>query len=101
MIRYGVHAGTEGASFEECLEFWQRVEALGYEWISVWDHFYPLVGSSSGPGSFDAVVSHAALASVTKKARVGVLCTRWATAIRPCWPTPSPRSITSPAAGPR
>jgi alkanesulfonate monooxygenase SsuD/methylene tetrahydromethanopterin reductase-like flavin-dependent oxidoreductase (luciferase family) len=73
MTRYGVHAGTEGASLEECLEFWRRVEALGYEWISVWDHFYSLMGGASDRGSFDAVVSQAALAMATTKPRIGVL----------------------------
>jgi alkanesulfonate monooxygenase SsuD/methylene tetrahydromethanopterin reductase-like flavin-dependent oxidoreductase (luciferase family) len=73
MTRYGVHAGTEGASFNECIEFWRRVEPLGYEWISVWDHFYSLMGGASEPGSFDAVVSQAALATATTKPRIGVL----------------------------
>lgn len=71
MTRYGVHAGTEGASIEEVVEFWRRVEALGYEWISVWDHFYSTEGE--GRGSFEAVATHAALGCMTTRARVGVL----------------------------
>jgi alkanesulfonate monooxygenase SsuD/methylene tetrahydromethanopterin reductase-like flavin-dependent oxidoreductase (luciferase family) len=68
---YGVHAGTEGATVEETLALWRKVEDLGFQWLSVWDHFYPLAGGPSG--SFESVASHAALASVTSRVRVGVL----------------------------
>lgn len=53
------------------MAFWGRVEALGYEWISVWDHFYPMSGGRTG--SFEAVASHAALACLTERSRIGVL----------------------------
>lgn len=72
MTRYGVHAGTEGASIEQVLAYWRRVEALGFGWISVWDHFYPIMGGG-GAGSFEAVASHAALAMTTSRVRIGVL----------------------------
>jgi alkanesulfonate monooxygenase SsuD/methylene tetrahydromethanopterin reductase-like flavin-dependent oxidoreductase (luciferase family) len=72
MTLYGVHAGTEGASIDEVLAFWRKVESLGYEWISVWDHFYPIIGGSS-QGSFESVASQAALAMATTRVRVGVL----------------------------
>ena len=71
MTTYGVHAGTEGASMEEVLAFWRKVEALGFAWISVWDHFNPIMGGARG--SFEAVASHAALAMATSRVRVGVL----------------------------
>jgi alkanesulfonate monooxygenase SsuD/methylene tetrahydromethanopterin reductase-like flavin-dependent oxidoreductase (luciferase family) len=71
MTLYGVHAGTEGSSIEDVLAYWRKVEALGFEWISVWDHFLPVMGSSRG--SFDSVASHAALAITTSRVRVGVL----------------------------
>jgi alkanesulfonate monooxygenase SsuD/methylene tetrahydromethanopterin reductase-like flavin-dependent oxidoreductase (luciferase family) len=71
MTLYGVHAGTEGASIQDVLEFWRKVESLGYGWISAWDHFYPIMGG--GAGSFESVSTHAALAMVTSKVRIGVL----------------------------
>ena len=70
--RYGVHAGTEGSPIEDVLDYWRTVEALGFEWISVWDHFYPISGSE-GAGSYDSVASHSALAMVTSRVRIGVL----------------------------
>ena len=72
MTRYGVHAGTEGSSIEDVLDFWRTVESLGFGWISVWDHFYPISGSE-GAGSYDSVASHSALAMVTSRVRIGVL----------------------------
>src|SRR5438034_962962 len=72
MTLYGVHAGTEGSSIDDVLAFWRRVESLGFGWISVWDHFYPIMGGG-GSGSFDSVASQTALAMATSRARIGVL----------------------------
>jgi alkanesulfonate monooxygenase SsuD/methylene tetrahydromethanopterin reductase-like flavin-dependent oxidoreductase (luciferase family) len=72
MTLYGVHAGTEGASIDEVLTYWRKVESLGFAWLSVWDHFYPIMGGA-GAGSFDSVASQTALAMATSRVRVGVL----------------------------
>jgi alkanesulfonate monooxygenase SsuD/methylene tetrahydromethanopterin reductase-like flavin-dependent oxidoreductase (luciferase family) len=72
MTVYGVHAGTEGASIDDVLSYWRRVESLGFAWISIWDHFYPIMGGD-GAGSFESVASQAALAMATSRVRVGVL----------------------------
>jgi alkanesulfonate monooxygenase SsuD/methylene tetrahydromethanopterin reductase-like flavin-dependent oxidoreductase (luciferase family) len=72
MTLYGVHAGTEGASIDEVLVYWRTIESLGFGWISVWDHFYPIMGHA-GAGSFEAVSTHAALAMATSRVRIGVL----------------------------
>jgi alkanesulfonate monooxygenase SsuD/methylene tetrahydromethanopterin reductase-like flavin-dependent oxidoreductase (luciferase family) len=72
MTLYGVHAGTEGASIDEVLAYWRRVESLGFGWISIWDHFHPIMGRG-GAGSFEAVATHAALAMATSRVRIGVL----------------------------
>ncbi len=72
MTLYGVHAGTEGSSIEDVLAYWRKVESLGFGWISVWDHFYPIMRGGSA-GSFESVASQAALAMATSRVRVGVL----------------------------
>lgn len=72
MTLYGVHAGTEGASIDDVLAYWRTVESLGFGWISVWDHLYPIMGRG-GAGSFEAVATHAALAMATSRVRIGVL----------------------------
>ena len=71
MTLYGVHAGTEGSSMDDVLAYWRTVESLGFGWISVWDHFYPIMGG--GAGSFESVASQAALAMATTRVRIGVL----------------------------
>ena len=72
MTLHGVHAGTEGASIDEVLAYWRTVESLGFGWISVWDHFYPIM-RQGGSGSYEAVATHAALAMATSRVRIGVL----------------------------
>ena len=69
---FGVHAGLQNTSMESLRALWRRVEDLGFGWISVWDHFYPISGSE-GAGSYDSVASHSALAMVTSRVRIGVL----------------------------
>jgi probable F420-dependent oxidoreductase len=51
---------------------WLRAEVLGYDWISVWDHFHPTMGPADS-GVFEAVACHAALAAATSRVRVGSL----------------------------
>jgi alkanesulfonate monooxygenase SsuD/methylene tetrahydromethanopterin reductase-like flavin-dependent oxidoreductase (luciferase family) len=71
-ITYGIHGGTEGASMADSLAYWRKVESLGYEWISCWDHFLPIYGYNE-QGSFEAVATHAALAMATTRVKVGIL----------------------------
>lgn len=72
MVRFGVHVGPQECSMAELRGVWQRAEELGYEWISVWDHFY---GATRGVDQdcFEAISCHAALAATTTAARVGCL----------------------------
>jgi alkanesulfonate monooxygenase SsuD/methylene tetrahydromethanopterin reductase-like flavin-dependent oxidoreductase (luciferase family) len=51
-------------------DLWQAADNLGYGWISVWDHFVPVLGDGD---NHEAVTMHAALALSTRQARVGCL----------------------------
>ncbi len=51
---------------------WTSAEALGFDWISVWDHFYPAPSPLEGD-CFEAVAAHAALGALTTRPRVGSL----------------------------
>jgi F420-dependent oxidoreductase-like protein len=73
-IRFGIHAGPQGKSFEQFLELWQRADELDYDWVSVFDHFMPIYGDPDG-GCFEGVTMMAALAAHTTKVRVGMLVT--------------------------
>src|SRR3954447_21100214 len=73
-IRFGVYSGPQHASFEGCLELWRRCEELGYDWLSVFDHFMPIVGNPEGP-CFEGPTMLAAMAAHTSTVRVAILVT--------------------------
>src|SRR5688500_7385366 len=72
MTTFGVHTGLQNTSVEELIGLWQRIEALGFGWISVWDHFYAADGTGQ-PNCLEAVSAHAALACHTTSVRCGCL----------------------------
>ena len=71
-IRFGVHSGQQNASYEEILELWQRAERLGYDWVSDFDHFMPILSDPTGP-CFEGPTLLAALAAQTSRVRCGIL----------------------------
>ncbi len=71
-VRFGVHTGLQRTTPAELKELWARIEALGFEWISIWDHFYAADGTGD-PDCLEAVASHAALAATTERVRCGSL----------------------------
>jgi len=56
----------------ELRRLWRTAENLGFDWISVWDHFYSNPGGLDG-SCFEAVACQAALAATTSRVRVGSL----------------------------
>jgi len=72
MTVYGVHAGLQNTSMEGLRSLWRRIEALGFGWISVWDHFYSAT-LGEDPECLEAVATHAALACDTTRVRCGSL----------------------------
>ncbi len=73
MTVFGVHVGLQNTSADELRAVWQRIEELGFGWISVWDHFYGATGKADDPECLEAVAMHAALACSTTKVRCGSL----------------------------
>ena len=79
MTTYGVHAGLQKVSTQELQDLWRRIDALGFDWISIWDHFYasdaPVTGDGATPGAqcLEAVAAHTALATTTSRVRCGSL----------------------------
>lgn len=71
-LRFGVHSGQQYATVQECFELWRRAEALGYDWVSNFDHFRPPQGGPSGP-CFEGPTLLAALAARSKRVRCGML----------------------------
>lgn len=69
-LRFGVHTPLQDTSVDRLRALWSRVEAAGYDWISVWDHLGALHGS---PDNLEAVAMHAALACHTTRVRCACL----------------------------
>lgn len=71
MTVYGVHTGLQHTTTDELVELWGRIEALGFDWISIWDHFYSAdMGRTT---SLEAVAAHTALACTTERVTCGAL----------------------------
>ena len=70
-VRFGVHTGLQNTTVDELRSLWARIEDLGFDWISIWDHFY--AADATGPNCLEAVASHAALACSTERVRCGSL----------------------------
>jgi F420-dependent oxidoreductase-like protein len=70
--RFGVHTGLQNTSVPELRDLWTRIEALGFDWISIWDHFYA-ADAAGGPVCLEAVAAHAALAATTTRVECGSL----------------------------
>jgi F420-dependent oxidoreductase-like protein len=71
-MRFGVHAGLQNTSTDELRALWRRIEERGFDWISVWDHFYA-ADATGGAVCLEAIATHAALALSTSRVRCGSL----------------------------
>ncbi len=73
MTRYGVHTGLQHTTAAELRLLWKRIEALGFDWISIWDHFYAGTGDPTDAACLEAVAMHTALACETERVECGAL----------------------------
>jgi F420-dependent oxidoreductase-like protein len=72
-LTFGVHTGQQDCSLEELRRVWRWADQAGFDWLSVWDHFYespPIDGNGS---CFETVSALTLLAADTSKVRVGCL----------------------------
>jgi len=72
---FGVHTGPQNCGIDDLRHVWHLADRSGFEWISIWDHFYPamLVPSDANGTCFEAVSTMTALAAETTRVRVGSL----------------------------
>jgi F420-dependent oxidoreductase-like protein len=71
-LRFGVHTGVARTTTSELRALWRQIEDAGYDWISIWDHFYAADGTGDAE-CLEAVGIHAALALTTTRVRCGSL----------------------------
>jgi F420-dependent oxidoreductase-like protein len=71
-VRFGVHTGLQHTSIDELQPLWRRIEALGFDWISIWDHFYA-ADATGDPHCLEAITAHTALAAATERVACGSL----------------------------
>ena len=79
-MHFGVHAGLQNTTTNELQALWRRIEDHGFDWISVWDHFYAADASVSNDGGvksgfecLEALTTHTALALGTSRVQCGSL----------------------------
>ena len=73
ILQLGAHLGQQNLSIDEIRALWRRFDSAGLDWISVWDHFYEAPPAGGTQPHFEAVSLLGALATETKRARIGCL----------------------------
>jgi len=73
-MKFGIHAGPQDCTIDDLRRLWRIADTEGFHWCSVWDHLYS-VSDLSDPTkpSFEGIATMAALASETRRVRVGAL----------------------------
>jgi F420-dependent oxidoreductase-like protein len=72
-IRFGIQTGQQNVNFDEMRELWRKADALGYDSLWVFDHFYPIfVPDPAGP-CMEGWTLLSALSQHTRRARLGAL----------------------------
>ena len=75
-LRLGLHTGQQNIEMEELRRLWRYADEHGFDFISVWDHFYEAPPIDGNTPEFEAIALMATLAAETRNARIGchVLC---------------------------
>src|SRR5215813_6937582 len=74
-MRFGIHAGPQDCTIADLRRLWRTAdETPAFDWCSVWDHLFS-VSDPTNPAkpALEAVATMAALASETRRVRVGCL----------------------------
>ena len=72
--RVGLQTAPQSIAWEEMVRIWQQADAAGYDSLWTFDHFLPIFADPTGP-QMEGWTTLAALAALTKRARVGCLVT--------------------------
>jgi F420-dependent oxidoreductase-like protein len=70
-IIFGMHIGPQDISIDELRRLWRYADGNGFQWISVWDHFYESPPVDGTHPHFEALTLMSAMACETTNARIG------------------------------
>ena len=75
-VKIGIHGGQQDIEMDEFRRMWRFADSNGFDFISLWDHFYEAPPIDGDSPVFEAIAGMAALAAETENARIGchVLC---------------------------
>jgi alkanesulfonate monooxygenase SsuD/methylene tetrahydromethanopterin reductase-like flavin-dependent oxidoreductase (luciferase family)/ribosomal protein S18 acetylase RimI-like enzyme len=71
-IRIGVHSGQQYPDFATAQRLWHEAERLGYDWVSLFDHYRPPISGPDGP-CLDGPSLLSALAATTPRVRCALM----------------------------
>ena len=72
-LTFGVHTGQQNCSLEELRRLWRYVDHAGFDWLSVWDHFYEAPPIDGNGTCFETVSALTLMAADTTRVRIGCL----------------------------
>jgi alkanesulfonate monooxygenase SsuD/methylene tetrahydromethanopterin reductase-like flavin-dependent oxidoreductase (luciferase family) len=70
-LSFGIHVGPQETTIDELRRLWRFADDHGFDWLSVWDHFY--ARTSDRIPHYEAVALLAAIASETQHLRFGCM----------------------------
>jgi alkanesulfonate monooxygenase SsuD/methylene tetrahydromethanopterin reductase-like flavin-dependent oxidoreductase (luciferase family) len=70
-VKLGINLWSQAGDWPSFLEAGRRAEALGYDHLWTWDHFYAIFGDPHQP-IFEGYTALAALAQATERIRLGL-----------------------------
>ncbi len=70
-LKLGVHTGQQDVELDELRRLWRYIDGNGWDFISIWDHFYEAPPIDGTHPAFEAIAAMTLLAAETEHVRIG------------------------------
>ena len=70
-LKLGVHTGQQDVELDELRSLWHYIDEHGWDFISIWDHFYEAPPIDGTHPAFEAISAMTLLAAETEQVRIG------------------------------